>query len=169
MNPYAPPATQPSSSTNSRQASVPIAGLEGRVLVRERGIFTRPGFVVDGAFKPAARGFVEIADPTGRLYRLRLRGFPLDPCPRIEVDGAVVDVFPRLPNWVTVACCLPLALLGIGGFVGGILGISATYGNFRIARASSPVVVRLAAGALMTVVAYAVMTGVRAGLRALVR
>jgi hypothetical protein len=34
----------------------------------------------------------------------------LDPYPRVEADGVIFDVFPRLPEWATALCGVPLVL-----------------------------------------------------------
>src|ERR1700740_2228584 len=108
MNPYAPPTAPVPASAAQAEVAVPVPGLEGRVSVRERSLLGRPGFVVDGTFRRSVRGVVEVADTSGRVHRLRLRGLPLDPCPRVEVDGVVVDVFPRLPAWMASLCMVPV-------------------------------------------------------------
>jgi hypothetical protein len=86
---------------------------------------------------------------------------------RVEVDGAIVDAFPRLPPWVSALCTLPLLLVFIGGLVGGIVATLATYGNFRIARSRLPVIVRIVAGALVTGGAYVVTLGIGTWIRSM--
>jgi len=166
MNPYAPPSARAPAATASG-VPVPVKGLEGRILLRGRNFFSRPGFIVDGSLRRSVRGLVEVTDETGRVHKLRLRGFPLDPYPRVEADGAIIDVFPKLPGWATAICSVPLLLIVAGGAIGGVLGTFATYGNFRIARIGAPVIVRLALGAIVTVSAYASMLAVSALLQLL--
>jgi hypothetical protein len=168
LNPYAPPGIPPTAS-QSRRAAVPIAGLEGRVFVRERTFFGGPGFVVDGVYRPTVRGTLEVTDAAGRVHRLRLRGFPLDPCPRVEVDGAVVDAFPRLPVWASILCAVPVLLVALGGLVGGILGICVVYSNFRIARASMPAAARVLCAMLLTLGALAASLAMAMWIRSLGR
>ncbi len=138
------------------------------MFVRQRTFLGKPGFVVDGAFRPTAGGVLELPDAEGRVRRLSLRGFALDPCPRVVVDGVVVDAFPRLPRWASAACCVPLVLMG-GGLVGGIVGIVTIYGNFRIARSRLPPVLRVVAGALLTLSAGGAVVAVSSWVHALGR
>jgi hypothetical protein len=139
------------------------------VFVRERTVFGSPGFIVDGSFRRMVRGFVEVPDATGRVHRLRIRGFPLDPYPRVEVDGVVLDVFPRLPGWATALCTIPAVLVLTGGVVGGVIGVFAVYGNFRVARTGLPGIARFALGALLTVSACALAFAVAFAIRSATR
>jgi hypothetical protein len=129
-----------------------------------RTVTGRAGFIVDGVPARAVRGFVQITDHGGRIRKLRLRGFPFDPCPRVEIDGVIVDAFPRLPTWVSGLCAIPLLLI-LGGAAPAVLGVFAAYGNFRAARSKAPAPIKLAVGALATAAAVATSIAIASMLR----
>jgi hypothetical protein len=169
MNPYAPPAAPPPAPAPFAGTLAPVPGLDGRVLVRPRTMTRNPAFMVDGVVQGAVHGMVEVTDAAGRVYKLRFRGFSLDPCPRVEIDGVVVDVFPRLPGWASALCTVPLLLMVLGGMVGAVMGVAAVYGNFRIARLRVPAVLRVVLGALLTAGACALTVAIGVGMRLLRR
>jgi hypothetical protein len=155
-NPYASPGSAPASAQHEAMAvPVLIPGLENRVCVRMRSITGRSGFVVDGVLARPVRGVVEVTDAAGRIRKLRLKGLPFDPCPRVAVDGVIIDVCPRLSTWVTMLCMIPLALI-LCGAVPAVLGVFAVCANFRIARTGVREPLKLVLGFLATSVAIGI-------------
>ncbi len=99
-----------------------------------------------------------------RLRRLRERGRPAWQIPMADgttrrvsfggqmtglvafVDsGAIVQIERRLANWELLLAFLPLALLGLTGLAGGVLGLAAVVADLRILRAPWPPAARVLA------------------------
>lgn len=147
-------------------APLPLPGLPDRVLVQASTLLKPARVIVDGVPRRPSRRIVEVTDGEGHVRKIRLRWSFLDPCPRVEVDGAAVDVFPRLPTWVTILCNVPFVLVITGGAVGGLFGALAAHVNFRVARSALPAAARFLAGAGATALAAAAVVTIAAVVQA---
>jgi hypothetical protein len=120
------------------QLDLIIAGFEGRTLMVQTGGLMSPACVrVDGvmAAKGPKRGqfIVRRTDGTEVIVHLRSPNF-LDPVPQVIVEGKTYILAEPLQWHHWVWSCLPLALMIIGGALGGLLGGLAVVANGRLFR-----------------------------------
>jgi hypothetical protein len=91
-----------------------------RALRVRRGTFFRgPGILLDGKKVQPTKGVYRVDDDGGLEREIRLRGSAFDPVPRVEIDGECVGLGLPLAWYEAVWALCPLALLLLGGFLGG--------------------------------------------------
>ncbi len=109
-----------------------------KLSIRSSGLLGGPVLLVNGQPVPKDKkgGRFTIARADGAPAAVQLRGsaFLVDPMPRVSIDGASVSVGQPLPWYQLVWAGLPLALIGLGGAVGAVLGIMAAVTNGQLFR-----------------------------------
>jgi hypothetical protein len=76
----------------------------------------------------------------------------MDMTPTLTHEGEIVAPMPGVPIGLMILGALPIALVGVGGAIGGGLGAAAFAGNMAIAQLDKPIALRVA---LMLVVGAA--------------
>lgn len=136
-NPYA--AAVATQSAGRQHYPLILEGFEGRELVvTGPGMFSGSQLLVDG--EPAPRGrksnqFV-LKRNDGTEVELKLVTNLIDPVPKVEVAGQTIFLEPPFQWYQYVWAGMPLALIAIGGLLGGLCGATATVLNGRIFRAN---------------------------------
>lgn len=117
---------------------VDIAGFEDRqIVVKGGGFFSGPKLLVDG--QPAPKGpkrgqlLLRRNDGTEVIAQLRSTNF-IDPIPQIIVDGQTIRIAEPLEWYQWLWAGIPVALVFVGGLLGGLCGGIATVINGRVFR-----------------------------------
>jgi hypothetical protein len=130
--------------------------------------FTGKGSITVGE-RPAARnGRHTFLLPTanGGTVEGRLRTNVLDPHPRIDIAGVTHRTGPPVPVLLRVLALFPLALVAVGGLVGGAVGAAGFIGNLGISRGSQPTGVKALLMVVVLVVAVTAWVIVAAAIAA---
>ncbi len=115
---------------------VNIPGFETRQIAVESGFFSGPKLLIDGQPAPKAakaRDYV-LRRSDGSEVKVQLRGIWVDPIPQIMVDGKPIQVTEPLQWYQWVWAGRPLALIFVGGLLGGLMGGLAITINGRLFR-----------------------------------
>lgn len=116
---------------------IPIAleGFEERGLIyRVRGIFRSGQLIIDGQPLHRRRRQYLLRDNQGREVAVRLKRNLVDPIPKLQVEGRVLDLLPPLKWYEYLWAGLPLLLVVAGGAIGAAIGSAALYYNVRLFR-----------------------------------
>ncbi|HEY2707734.1 MAG TPA: hypothetical protein VGI95_06745 [Caulobacteraceae bacterium] len=134
-------------------------GFEGRRLaLRPMGLMTGAAVVVDGVAAPRKGRTFTLTDNAGTPVAMRLKGF-IDPIPQIQAGERTITLARPFAWYEYVWILLPLALLIVGGFLGGLCGGVAAYVNAQVLRSSYPAVVRYGLSLLVILAAAALWLG----------
>lgn len=112
-----------------------VGGLAGPVVL-ESGFFAG-NYTVTVAGQQAARiGRGRYALPTaaGGSVPAVIRGGFLDTYPTLEINGVKHRTGPAAPLALRILALLPLALIGVGGMVGGLIGALGMMANMAVGR-----------------------------------
>ena len=134
---------------------IDVAGFEGRGLcVRPAGLWRGAALVCDGA--PVARTGLafELKDNAGSPVTFRFGQVPFDPIPKVIVRDEVIELAPPLAWYQYIWILLPLALIVVGGLLGGLAGGAAAFANMQLMRQPGPAWARYAITGLVTIAAF---------------
>jgi hypothetical protein len=120
----------------SRQLAVRPAGLLG------------PKLLLDGQILKRAGGVYAAQDDAGVVARVRLKT-AIDPIPKVDIDGAIVEIARPLAWYEYAWAAWPLALIALGGALGGLFGGGVAVANLHIMRKEWPAPARYAACVLL--------------------
>lgn len=139
-------------NSKSPGAPIDVAGFEGRGLaVRPAGLFSSAVLICDGAPVAKTGAAYELKDNAGATVTFRFGQTPFDPIPKVIVRDQVIDVAPPLAWHQYLWVLLPVALVFIGGLLGGVVGAAAAFANLHLIRQPGSVGVRYAITGLITV------------------
>ena len=117
-----------------------VPGFENRQLVLDAGGFLSGAkLLIDG--KPANKGpkrgqlLLRRNDGTEVIAQLKTTHF-VDPIPQVIINDEIYIVAPPLKWYQWLWCGLPLAMIFMGGFLGGLFGAMALVLNSRIFRSN---------------------------------
>jgi hypothetical protein len=118
-----------------RTQPVMINGLAGPVVL-EAGWLSGRYRITVGAHPAARTGRNRYALPTagGGTAEATLRGGFFDPYPSLVIGGVAHRTGPQTPLSLRVLSLLPLALIGVGGLLGGLIAGLALVANFAVLR-----------------------------------
>jgi hypothetical protein len=117
------------------ELAIPLEGFENRRLaVQTGGLVSGPKVVIDGAPAPRQKGTYFVRNNRGEEVQVKLKPGLLDPVPRVEIAGQVLSLAKPLTWFEYVWMALPIALVFIGGALGGLCGASAVYASARVFR-----------------------------------
>ncbi len=92
--------------------------------------------------------------PNGTQATVQVKGSPFDYIPRVTIDGEPLLLGRELSMLEHVAGGIPLALVAVGGAMGGLAGALGTMANYRILRAEVPPAIKAVGIVLVTLVSY---------------
>ena len=145
------------------QMEIPIQakGFEGRRLaVQTAGMFSSPKLLIDGTPAKQEKGRYVLRDNAGSQVQAKLIYNHIDPVPKVEIAGDVIQIARSLTWYEYGWGGWPILLLFHGGAIGGMCGALATWSNVRIFRGNrSPVAKYLITGAIsiLAVVGYVIL------------
>jgi hypothetical protein len=129
-------------------------GFEGRGLaLRPMGFLAAAAIVADGKPAPRKGRAFTLADNQGAPVTFQLRGNLLDPIPAVEVGGQTIRLARPFAWYEYVLVLLPMALVVVGGLLGGLCGGVAVLVNARVLRGAQPAFVRYGLSLLVIVAA----------------
>jgi hypothetical protein len=135
---------------------IPFPGFEGRGLsLRPAGLWQGATIMCDGAPVPRKDGGFEAKNNQGQPVSFKL-GRGIDPIPKILAGDQSITLAPPLAWYAYVWVALPIALVVIGGLIGGVTGAVAAYLNFQVMRGQQPAGTRYLLTGLITVAAVVV-------------
>jgi hypothetical protein len=130
---------------------IAYAGFEGRGLaLRPAGLVKGAAILCDGGVVPKAGGAFVVHDNAGKAVAFTFKGALFDPIPQVMANGRDLIRAARPLTWYEYAfMALPLALIVVGGLLGGLCGGVAAYANAHLLRSSLPAVARYGLGLLV--------------------
>jgi hypothetical protein len=132
-----------------------LVGLSDRKVEVESSIFGGPRLLVDGqpAPKGPKRSQFLVRGTDGRDSVVELKTTLPDPVPQVLWAGQTIRLEDPLKwyQWLWVG--LPLALMFLGGGIGGLVGAVAVTVNVRILRSNMSGILRYAATAIVSIAA----------------
>ena len=138
-------------------------GFEGRGLaLRPSGFFKGAAILCDGKPAPRQGRSFTLTDNGGAPVTFRLSGNIFDPIPAVVAGQSTIRLGKPFAWYEYVWIALPLALVGVGGLLGGICGAVAMLINARLLRSGQPVWARYGLGVLVIIGAVIVWLGVTA-------
>jgi hypothetical protein len=96
--------------------------------------------------------------PDGTQVKVQVKGAPFDYVPKVTVDGQAFLLGRELSMGEHVAGGIPLALVLVGGAIGGLAGALGTMANYRILRADSSKATKAVGIVLVTLISYLAYT-----------
>jgi hypothetical protein len=105
-----------------------------RITVKTSGFFRGPRLLSNGNPIEGKRGTYALRDIHGKEVMVKMKGNFLDPIPKLEIDGEAFPLDRPLAWYQYVWMGLPIILVFVGGALGAVVGISATYSSARIFR-----------------------------------
>ena len=136
-------------------------GFEGRRFsVQTAGMFSSPKLLIDGTPAKQEKGRYLLRDNAGNQVQAKLLYNHIDPIPKVEIAGNVIQLVRSLTWYEYAWGGWPILLLLHGGAIGAMCGAWATWSNVRIFRGNrSPVAKYLIAGAIsiLAVVGYIIL------------
>jgi len=117
--------------------------------LRPSGLFAGAAILCDG--RPATRSgrAFTVNDNQGAPVAFQLKGSIFDPIPAVQAGDRLIRFAPPLTWYEYVWIALPLALVVLGGALGGACGAAAAVINARLLRSSQPMWVRYGQGVLV--------------------
>jgi hypothetical protein len=112
-----------------------VAGLAGPVVLESSLLASKYSITVGG--QPATRvgrGRYTFPATGGTVVQAAVRGGFLAPYPSLVIDGVTYQTGPQVPLILRVLATLPIALVGVGGAVGGVIGAAAVIANMTVLR-----------------------------------
>jgi len=137
---------------------VKIEGFEGQnIEVRAAGLLSGAKLFVNDeqAPKASSRSGMTLRRNDGREVVATWRPNFLD-IPNLTIDGKAIQVAPALKWYEWIWNGLPLALIGFGGMLGGVLGAIAFGLNTRIFRSSQNALLKYGLTGAVSVAAFVV-------------
>lgn len=138
---------------------IPIAhqAFQGRgLMVRPAGLLKGPRVVIDGSEVKGRRLRFPVRDNSGNELVIRLRSNGIDPIPKVEMLGQVLELARPLKWNEYLWIGLPILLALQGGFLGALIGFSATYSSARIFRSDRTAAAKYGLTALISLAAVGV-------------
>jgi hypothetical protein len=145
---------------------ISIAGVAGPVVVDTSPFLGLRAVRVGGL--PAqriGRGTYALPSLSGGAIHARVRASFADPYPTVEVNGVRHRTGPVVPLALRVLALLPIALVAIGGLLGGVVGALASVANVAVARTPIPAIVKALIMLVVGVVAFVVLVLLATALR----
>jgi hypothetical protein len=131
-----------------------VAGFEGRGLaVRPAGLWRGAALVCDGAPVRRTGAAFGLNDNSGARVAFRFGQVPFDPIPKVIVRDQVIVLAPPLAWYQYAWAALPIALIVLGGLLGGLAG-AAAFANLHIMRQPGPPWTKYAISGLVTFGAF---------------
>jgi len=134
---------------------------QGRNLaISTAGFFKSVCLLENGVKVKGKRKKFTVNDNQGSPREINLKISFLDPIPKVEVDGRIIQLARSLTWYEYLWMGLPIMLIFVGGGLGALFGIGATYTSVRIFRSKRKITIKyLLSGAvsISAVAAYLVL------------
>ena len=116
---------------------IAVSGVNGPVVVTSNAFTGQHTVIVDGQPIPREKGGTyRLPSADGGTVEARVSSNFLNPSPTLEVAGKKYASAPPLPLVLQILMLLPLALVFVGGLVGGLIGALGVGVNTLVARGS---------------------------------
>ena len=135
--------------------TVSIPGIEKSLVEIETGWLKGPRLLVDGSEAPRGgkRGSFRLRRDDGSETEVRFKPDWIDPVPKLEVDGQLLQVARPLRWYEWVWIGLPITLLFVGGFIGALAGFIAASASVHVMRSERGALYRFGVSALISIAA----------------
>jgi hypothetical protein len=129
-------------------------GFEKRDLTIRTSFWRQPKLFIDGTVVKRKKRVFTVRNNSGEEVKIEMKLNPFDPIPRLKVNGTAFQIFPPL-KWHEYAwVSLPVALIIIGGAIGGMFAVAGAHANFRVFRSSQSVARKYGISFLITITAF---------------
>ncbi len=106
-----------------------------KVCLKTAGFLSGPKILVDGVEPPkGANNIYIVTNYNGNQVNIRVRNTILDPVPLLEINGERFSALPQLSPVEYIWVLTPMAMIFVGGGIGGLLGGAAAYANIFVFR-----------------------------------
>lgn len=98
------------------------------------GFFKPAYLIVDDEIIKGERAKFSVNDAQGATREIKLKINILDPVPKVEIDGTIIQLARSLTWYEYIWMSLPIMLIFAGGALGAMFGMLGTYSSSRIFR-----------------------------------
>ena len=105
-----------------------------RIVLRTAGFFSGAKLFLNGNAIKGKRGKYVLRDGQGKEFTVKVKANIFDPIPKLDIDGEQIQLARPLAWYENLWMGLPIILIFIGGALGALVGVSATYSSSRIFR-----------------------------------
>jgi hypothetical protein len=144
---------------------IPVSypGFEGQNLtVKTAGMIKGAHLLLNGVAVKKEKGAYSVKNNAGGDVLIKLRGNPLDPTPKVVIGKDVIQLARPLTWYEYSWMALPIALVFLGGALGGGIGAFAAYTNGKIFRSYTGAWAKYGLTALVSIAAVAAYVAVAA-------
>jgi len=127
-----------------------------KLSIRAASWLRGPQLLRDGNPVKGKRGKYTVQDNSARESAVELKYNFIDPIPKLRIDGESVEVARSLLWYEYLWMGLPILLIFVGGALGAIVGLTATYSSARIFRGERSVFAKYLLSGVTTIVAIIV-------------
>lgn len=106
-----------------------------QLAVETAGWFRGPRLLVSGQPAQRAKGRYLVSSDAGLEVPVELKHNFLDPIPKVKIGDELIELARALTWYEYLWIAIPIVLVFIGGGLGALVGILATYASARIFRA----------------------------------
>ena len=146
---------------------ISIDGVAGPIVVTTHAFWGRPAVTVGGlpALRTGKRQYTLPVTAGGAVEATLRSGFA-DPYPTLEINGVKHRSGPPVPLALRVLALVPIALIGFGGLLGGLIGGLGVMANLAVASQPRSAVVKalLMLGVLVVAVVVWIVVAAAIGL-----
>ncbi|MGG3838465.1 hypothetical protein ABEV00_15780 [Paenibacillus thiaminolyticus] len=134
------------------KASISLDGFEGQeVEVKTNGLGKPRLFINRQPVPVGKKGRMTLRRNDGTEAIATWKNSVIGDLPKLVVDGNVIELAKPAPWYVKLWCVLPLALIFVGGAIGGALGGIGAIANFAVFRTQLPAMAKYMTTLLMTI------------------
>jgi hypothetical protein len=124
-------------------ASIQVTGVRGPVVVKSDPFTGQHTVSADGQpIQRGKNGKYPLPATDGGTVEAKVSSNFLNPSPTLEVDGNKYSTAPALPLVLQILMLLPLALVFVGGLVGGLIGAVGVGVNTLVARSGQSAAIK---------------------------
>jgi len=118
--------------------------------VKTGGLFSSPQLLLNGEQLKAKRGVYLVCNDNGLELPVKIKYNYLDPIPKLKIGDKIVMIAPPLKWYESLFISIPLVLIFLGGFIGGLCGGFGTYWNGCIFRSNRSLFAKIVLSSLVT-------------------
>lgn len=129
--------------------SLPIPGFEDKEVMIHLSYWVGPKLLIDNKkIRPFRKNILTknrqyiLTSNFGSTVTIKFKHRPLDLVPRVFIDDVEFQIGRQLNAWEYAWICLPLILIFIGGFLGGLIGTAALYSNSILIRKPKNIILK---------------------------
>lgn len=134
------------------KVSIQLDGFEGQEMEVKANGLGKPRLFINRQPVPVGKkGRMTLRRNDGTEAVATWKNSVIGDLPKLVVDGNVIELAEPAPWHVKLWCALPLALIFVGGAIGGALGGIAALSNFAVFRTALPAIAKYITTLIVTI------------------